>query len=409
MSSARASALYAQKRYSQAEKEYRQFLSANPDDSYSHGMLALCCVYQKKEAEALRESEEAIRLSPDFAWAHYVRSHVLKWLGKNAEAETAIRDAIRLDPEKALYYGELAHVHLRMKKFKESAEAADAGLALEPDHLTCLNYKGWALYAKMKFDDANIIADEILRLKPEQADAHALKGYIHFQRGKKVEAIQQFREALRLDPQLETARDGLLTSLCSRNPLYGVLAAFSWLGQPRIPFFFGYYAIAIVAFYLFFIVCHLVLSAIAPHLLNICMRYDPIAKHALNENEIFAATVLSSWLLAAYMITMILLFTCGLSPIFAPAFFFLYGVPFLLARIFEFPDQRYRRQVIIYSAVAATFGILSICFAVVPEPHGRFASPYDVRLLSLYTAAIFSVMVLFVRTVQVKHAEPYSV
>ncbi|HEY9774615.1 MAG TPA: tetratricopeptide repeat protein [Planktothrix sp.] len=363
----RANHLYQQGRYSLAEKEYRAHLTQNPDSSYGHRRLAFALLRQGKSKEAMAEINKAIECNPADEWAHYGQANILKHCGKFKEAEASLKEALEIDPEEEEFYIEGSHLSLRQGKFDDAINRAGTALTLDPQDFRGHLYKAWGLFGKNRWKDAEPIVVESLRLKPDHADSHALRGHIYMSATKPTEAIIQFREALRLDPTSSLAREGLLKALRSRNPLYGVLAVLAWVARPRIPLFFGSATAVLLVIWIVILFLSSILQWIAPHLLNLCMRFDPIAKHALNEDEIFIANFLAAWLLASYAITAVMLFFANHTNFLAPTFFFLYGAPFLFCRVFEFPQGKYRTHAIIYAGIAAAIGLAGIVCGFCPS------------------------------------------
>ena len=73
----RAFALQQQRRYGDAEKEWRRAILESPNDAHGRSMLAICLVELDRLSEATDEARQAIGISPDEPTTHYTLGYVL--------------------------------------------------------------------------------------------------------------------------------------------------------------------------------------------------------------------------------------------------------------------------------------------------------------------------------------------
>lgn len=306
-------------RFDIAEKEFRGVLASEPDDAQAHAALALCLCEQERFDEAEREITTAIGLAPDVDFPHSVHARILRDRHRFAEAAKAIAEAIRLDPGDANHRAIAASIHAQQAQWAECLEAADAGLALDPEHDGCTNLRALALTQLGRKDEASATIAGALERAPENGQTHANQGWALLHRNDPTAALDHFKEALRLDPSNEWAREGLLTALKARNPLFrGLLAYFLFMSRQRgavqwviiLGVLFGQRllnAIAtshpeygIVIYPLLAVIAVAVFSTwLANPLMNLVMRFDPYGRHALTRDQTWQANLIGSCLLAA--------------------------------------------------------------------------------------------------------------
>jgi len=97
------------KRYEKAEKEYREAIRTNPNYAYAHNNLGVLLKDLKRFDEAEKEYREAIKINQNYTVAHYNLGLLLSDLKRYEEAEKEYREAIRTNPNHAE-----AHRHLRI-------------------------------------------------------------------------------------------------------------------------------------------------------------------------------------------------------------------------------------------------------------------------------------------------------
>src|SRR6187401_1201731 len=115
--------LFHQNRYPDAEREFRQAITFDPNEAYPRAMLALTLTHQERFEEAEREVGEALKLDPGLPFVHYVRAVVLDDRHRYEEAEKAIQEAISMEPEDADFFALLAQVRLNRRNWPGALEA----------------------------------------------------------------------------------------------------------------------------------------------------------------------------------------------------------------------------------------------------------------------------------------------
>lgn len=301
----RALLLFQQDRFELAEKAWREVLSLEPGDAEGHASLALCLLERDAFPEAEAEARAAVGAAPDAGFTHFVLARVLHARHRLAEASTAATQAVMHDPEVADYRALQAAIQGGQAHWQESLAAADAGLALDAEHIGCANLRALALTQLDRKDEAEATIAGALQRAPENSLTHANQGWAALHRGQPREAFPHFREALRLDPNNDWARQGLLTAIKARNPVFRwMLAFFLFMGRQTtaarwmivLGIFVGqniartialeypqYGAVMwpiVIAFIAF-----VYLTWLANPLMNLVVRLHPMGKHALTDDQ----------------------------------------------------------------------------------------------------------------------------
>lgn len=318
----RAEHYFKQSRYAEAEKEFRAAMGEDPDDSLTRAMLSLCLASQKerhKEKEALSEAKAAIHLAPDFGFTHYALGVAYTRLHKNRKALQAFEEAVRLDPESPDYLAALSEVCFLENRYPEALEYAEQGLQQDAEHIVCNNLRASTLLKLGRRTEADANLQSILSREPENTDTHANLGYAALETGDYKRSFEHFREALRLDPQNDHAREGIITAMKARNPLYRpLLRYFLWMdrfskggsiliiiGLVVFVYFIEEIAnyIPIIKPFTNFIVIAYVLFAIltwmGESLFNLVLRLDKFGRYCLTPNQIWSSNVVGLLLLFA--------------------------------------------------------------------------------------------------------------
>jgi tetratricopeptide (TPR) repeat protein len=130
----KAEALSEQKKYPEAEAEYRQAVEIEPDNAKYRDDLGLALLQQKKYGEAEAEYRKAVELDPNSADYHNRLGLTLIQQTRYLEAEAEYRKAIQLDSNNASYHVDLAgSLHYQQKHVAEKEELLKA-LQIDPSN-----------------------------------------------------------------------------------------------------------------------------------------------------------------------------------------------------------------------------------------------------------------------------------
>ena len=302
-----------------AERELRKALTQDPENAENHALLALCLIELGRKDEAQDEAMRALALDAEMPLAHYARGAALATQGQFKPAEHAARRFLELVPDHALAYGLLAQSLAGQQRWRDALTAAEEGLELDPEDDGCANLRALALVQLGEADEADFALTAALERDPENALTHQNIAFKALRGGDADAAIRHYREALRLDPQSDSAREGLVEALKSRNIVYRTflrLMLFLTKMPPRtvMTIFVGTIVARIVlrrvaeavpalAPFLWPIFWALVvfifMSWIAPPLFNLLLRLDSAGRHALSDAQRKQTSWLAGTLLVA--------------------------------------------------------------------------------------------------------------
>lgn len=319
----RGQLLQEQGRHDLAEREFRGALAQDPGDADAHAHLAICLLEGTKDrsrlGEALREAHEAVGLAPAWAFPHYVTALVHDRMDSPGEAMRAARQALELEPDNAHFHTLIGQLLLDRYDWNGALQAAEGALALDPEDVDANNLRAVALTKLGRKQEAGATIKEALRRNPENAITHANMGWKLLHEGRAKEAGNSFREALRLEPGNEWARQGLVTALKARNPIYGLFLRYAlFMGRldPKVQF-----ALIIGMLFLprlvraatkanptlepygrWLLVAYTALAVstwLADPLFNLLLRLHPLGRHAVNGREKWQGTVLGLFIVCS--------------------------------------------------------------------------------------------------------------
>jgi tetratricopeptide (TPR) repeat protein len=313
--------LMAQGRNDLAEQSWRMVLSEEPDDGEAHASLALCLLARAQYDAAEAEARSAIGADPADGFAHYVMARVLQERHRHDEATTAIAEAIRCDPDRADFRAALASIASARERWADCLEAAEAGLAIDPTHVGCANLRALALRHLGRREEAAATLAGVMARSPDNSLTHANQGWTLLHAGRHREAQEHFREALRLDPDSQWAREGLLTALKARNPLYRLVLGFFLFmsrlpGGARMGMIIGIYLLQngiatavqdhpeygyVLWPLLYALLAFVYLTWLANPLMNLAIRLHPLGRHALTPDQRWQSFLVGMVLLATAM------------------------------------------------------------------------------------------------------------
>ncbi len=205
-----------------AIESLRQALSADPDHSGAHALLALCLHDERRLHAAEHEARLAVSLDPDSGLAHYAVAMVALARRDFALAEEHLRHAIALQPEHTHSLLGLARLYLLWNRPQEALPLLEKARELAPDDAD--TWAALADYHKSQrdFDRAEQLAREGLKLNPENSDALLVMGEVLLQRGDTAGAREHALLVLRQNANHQGGIH-LLTAVKAReSPILGL-------------------------------------------------------------------------------------------------------------------------------------------------------------------------------------------
>lgn len=190
------------KRYAEAEKEYRAALQLEPQNSALHLCLGNILAGEglNNYAEAISQLQEAVRLDPGDADAHRLLGVVLLAEEAPHPAVPEFRELVRLEPNDPEAHWYLASVLLMTRELDRSIVEYREALRLKPDYFEAHIGLAGALMGKKDASAAIGELNEGLRLRPDHAETHFNLASVLEDTGENNGALEQYRIAHELEP-----------------------------------------------------------------------------------------------------------------------------------------------------------------------------------------------------------------
>ena len=223
---ARAAAFMRDKRYSEAESEYRAAIRLAPEDPDLHFGLGYTLAQEGNWNAGISEYRETLRLNPKNEYAHVDLGSALGNTGDPDGAIAEYREGLNLNPN-----NETAHVGLgvalsRKGDLDGAITEYRAALRLNPNNE--LAHFGLGSTLGNKGDTPGAIQEyrEALRVNPNNELAHFGLGSALGNSGDPDGAAMEYRQALRLNPNNELAHFGLGIALGTKGDLDGAITEY---------------------------------------------------------------------------------------------------------------------------------------------------------------------------------------
>lgn len=305
----RGQLLYNRGRYKEAEQEFKKVLAQEPNHAFALALTALVYLETNRKTEALPTAQMALGQAPWSPFIFYVLARVQFFNQQITEALETIRQGQNINPEDTDFFLLEAQIYFHQSNWEAALNSAVAGMEIDPENVPLINLRAQSLVKLNRKKEAAETLDYALQKAPENSYSHANKGWVSIEKDDYNQAVQSFKEALRLDASNEYAKSGLKEAIKGKNILYrGVLKYFLWMNKMAAK---GQWAFIIGAYIAYRIILKLAESfpAIAPLLYpliifyiifafstwiarpisNLFLRFHPLGKLALTDDEILAS------------------------------------------------------------------------------------------------------------------------
>ena len=374
----RATILYNQKRYKEAEKTIAEILALDPQNVLCILMLTEIRVSESKYEDAFKLIDSAIALNPENDSLFYTKARIYYYQGNIKEALNFCGQAIELDPYDADNFA-LKGLLLNSKlDFKEGLKAANNALEIDSTHILALNVRSTAQLKLNDKEGSFETIKEALNENPNNAYTHANYGWGLLEKGETKMALNHFSEALKNDPNSSNAQAGMTEALKSKYLLYRwFLKYVFWMnnmvGKHRWYFIIGFYVLqrglrAIATYvvflepFLFPIIIVMAVFAMSTWLINpitnLFFRFNKYGKHLLSKSEIMCTNFIVLCLLIFFIGIGMLIFTENETTSFQ---FLVFGFTMMLpvSKMFDAPKKIF----ISYTIGLFLVGLASISMA----------------------------------------------
>lgn len=301
----RAQSLMDIQRYDQALEVLQAALATNPENERAHLLLLFCLTHLGKTHRAIEQGRELLGRFPNAPVLYQLLAANLADAQQLDEAQSMAEQGLEVAPGDVELLAVLGRIALSQKDWGKALYHSQDILEQVPDHLQGLNIRLTALNKLGHKDELRASLKDTLAADPNNPYTHNNIGWTELEAGHPHQAKAHFAEALRLQPNLEGARVGLLESLKAKNIFYRALLGWMFFMAKQKEQAQWFIIIGAYLLYRFLIsqatqypilipVVYLIafffyLSWIIHPLSNLLIKLDPVARHALTEEESKAA------------------------------------------------------------------------------------------------------------------------
>ena len=183
---------FAQGRFEEAERMYRELVGQSPKDATLHTSLAGALAGLERYPEALAELHVALELDPLSAAARQNRGAIFERQDRQAAAVNEYRTALKYEPD-------YAPAREALERLSGHADAGQPSTAREAKALA-LAEKGREAAKRGDYAEAGRLLTEAERTAPRLAVVYQYEANVAYLKGDRKAAIAALRRALALDP-----------------------------------------------------------------------------------------------------------------------------------------------------------------------------------------------------------------
>jgi tetratricopeptide (TPR) repeat protein len=372
----KARLLLDQEKYSQAEELLKDLLTQYPTNLDSLILLIEVYLQQKRFGQAEELINNTIGIFPEEAILFYQKARLFAEQSNYNEAESCLKQSLTLDPSAAHTFALWAAIKFNRKHYTNALKFANKALELDPENLFALNTRSSTLLKLNKAEESFTTIEGALREDPNNAYTHANYGWNLLQTRQYKKALIHFKEALHIEPTFDYAKEGMIEALKAKNRIYSLFLGYSfWLSKRTkggqwaiiigsyIAFrllkelivrndVLAYYLMPVFVLLAIFMISTWVISPLS----NLLFRLHPYGKHLLNRKEIISSNFVGISLLVSLSGVLMYVGTQELK--WVPVAIF--GFAMILPLGIMLSPSKYRYLLVIYTAVMALFGVLSI-------------------------------------------------
>jgi tetratricopeptide (TPR) repeat protein len=176
--------------------------------------------------EAEHQYRQVLTIDPQNSDALHLLGILNSQLGREEFAADLIARAIARNPHRAIYHGNLGLTLHRLGRFADSIASFEKALSLGTNDPNVLNNFGDVLRASGNTQRAISLFQHAMKLAPEFADPHNNLGMTLAEIGKIDEAIAEYRVAIQLNPRLAQVYNNLGNALVKKRLVDPAILAF---------------------------------------------------------------------------------------------------------------------------------------------------------------------------------------
>jgi tetratricopeptide (TPR) repeat protein len=192
---------YGAGKFADASKNLELAVTADPENSELHNVLAQSCLAAKKFDCALGEFKWILKRNPDSASAHMLSGEALDGLGRTTEAIEEFTLASKSDPKALNVNFGLGYLYWKLREYDDAGRAFEVELANDPSNPQALAYLGDVEMKRGNTDKALSLLQNAVRLRNDIRIAYVDIGVILTQQKHYQEALDALQRGEKLDPE----------------------------------------------------------------------------------------------------------------------------------------------------------------------------------------------------------------
>lgn len=216
-------------RYAEAQTVITKGLAIAPDDYFLLCLMSLSFIQQENWKDALQYAKKAVESNPEDSWSHRLLAITYKNGGRRHEAVKAAKKAVKLDAYDPANWHTLASTQLQIYDLKAARETTEKLLEIAPDW--SLTHQMFSLIAlgEENYKEAEIHCRRELELDPTSYTGLNNLGVTLMNQGRKREAIEIFNRAAKLAPNEYHAKGNLESAVSQYIPQIGIGIGAIWI------------------------------------------------------------------------------------------------------------------------------------------------------------------------------------
>lgn len=215
-----------ERRFSDAEKQFRRFLKDHPGHVGALNLLTIVLMSQARYAEAEPVIARALKLNQSSDVSFYNYGLILKHLEKPHQALEQFSHALRLNQTAPDTWNGRGTVLNDLGEYQQAIADLDRAIALNPTHPAAYANKARALAGLGRYEDALALCDRALAIDPRLTEALLGRGAALVSLNRHDDALAAYRQALAINPGLADAHSGIGTALRELGRLDEARAAY---------------------------------------------------------------------------------------------------------------------------------------------------------------------------------------
>jgi protein O-GlcNAc transferase len=234
---AKAMALHKSGDLENAEKMYRQILSAHPDDPEIEHFLGIVAWQRHDYGRAVNLYQKVCASDPSNVQCHLEYADVLQENQKFKEALAVYWNVLSIDRENITAHSAIASICIKTGDLDTALKSLEIILPIKPDLPKAHSDRGFIYLSREKYKEAIVCFQEAIRLKNDFAEAYCYLGKAQNALGAYSAAIDSYKKALKINPDFFEAYYHLGTCLIEINNFDQAIACFksALLVRPNDP------------------------------------------------------------------------------------------------------------------------------------------------------------------------------